>query len=438
MDPPGDPREFVRRLPLMAGCPPRVRAGLLAEMGEERAAPSSGHALPPEVVLTPMAYFLYEFLKEAARVIQEEAGESLGGALGRRAFERVRRRLAGRVPRGAMPTQEEAVQIAALYLRPASVPPPPSPSARRVRTSDDLASGRWAVRVFRPGTVEAAAARLLLLSRVSGLSRRELGELSSLILGLARERLGVDPGDYPVSFDRLAPAASAHPSGGAVIPYDPDSAIPDAGRLAAHLAHEAAGHGFFYRKTAAGRILSRLAAAEASASGVEAAEASDRLRIFGWTTVVVDEGFALWVELAVLRELRPVLGEAILEEEMMRYLLPDSDPYGRTDSEYFERVYGRAVNPYKEGYSALFDLERIWGRRCAVEAVRVAAGIADYGPEGRGVADLRELVSSHPEFCPDQRLMAVRAAALGDPGAARPNDPGAFREFARRALSRLG
>ncbi len=445
-----DPEEFVRRLPLIPGAPARVRRAIIAEEGVLRGEAARAHALAEGILLAPVAYFLAEFLKELAKYAYQQFGRQVGSELARDAYERVKSRVLGRGRPEGLPTLSEAMAVAELYF--SGGVERPTEGASRVAPADLLATSRVRLRPLPPGSPEAEVARLALLASVSPLSPEELGSLVDVVVGVARDRLGLEPPDFPIHFTLGEYAAArgspdgpltpfAEPGLGAFLLYDPEEAslrpefrrslVPRFSRLVAHLAHEYLGHGFIYSHTRAGKSLSEAAEAARAISGVERVAAEERLAAARDPLLVVDEGFALWVELAVLKELRPALGEEIVEEETLRYLAPDDDPFGRTRGEYFEEVYGRPINPYKEGYGALFDIERVWGRRCVPEAVKIACDVPDIRPLERGLGELRALYLRRPELAPDRRLMAVRSAVTSATSRARRNDVDAFREFAR-------
>ena len=444
-----DPEDFVWKLPLLPGTPARVRRALISESGLLKAESSRAHALIEGILLAPVAYFLAEFLKELAKQVYQQFGRQVGSELARDTYQRVKSRVLARGAKAeGLPSLAEALAVAELYFY--GRVERQSESASRVATTSLLATSRVRLRPLTPGSPEARIARLALLASVSALSQEELMELVEVVKQIARERLGISPPDFPIHFTlseyasaRGAPSGPltpfAEPGLGAFLLYDPEEAklrpeargalVPKLARLVAHLAHEYVGHGFVYSSTRVGQALSEAARAARGLSGVERVAAEERLAAARDPLLVVDEGFALWVELAVLKELRPALGESIVDEETLRYLGPDEDPFGRTRGEYFKAVYGRAINPYKEGYSALFDVEKVWGRRCVPEAVKIACDVPDVRPLERSLGELRALYLRRPELAPDRRLMAIRSAVVSAPARARRNDVDAFREF---------
>ncbi len=446
-----DPEEFVRRLPLTPGAPARVRRAIIAEEGILREESARAHALAEGILLAPVAYFLAEFLKELAKHAYQQFGRQVGSELARDAYSRVKSRVLGRGARPEeLPTLAEAMAVAELYF--SGGVERPTEGASRVAPVDLLATSVVRLRPLAPGSLEAEISKLALLASVSHLKPGELDSLVEIMRDAARERLGLEPPEFPVHFTLREYAAArgslngplapfAEPGLGAFLLYDPEEAslrpeargslVPRFARLVAHLAHEYLGHGYVYSHTRAGRSLAEAVRAARNLSGVERVAAEEKLSAVRDPLLVVDEGFTLWVELAVLKELRPALGEAIVDEETLRYLGPDEDPFGRTRSEYFEAVYGRPVNPYKEGYGALFDIEKTWGRRCVPEALKIACDVPDMRPLERSLGELRALYVRRPELAPDRRLMAIRSAVTSAPVRARRNDVDAFRRFIR-------
>ena len=439
-----DPKRFVERLPLMAGCPPSLRARLRQEF--DRMRESRAHMVSPE--MAPNAYFLMEFLKGVGVFLVGTALREVGKRVYRRVMERMRAEVPG-LDTSSLPTLEEALEVAELFR--GMLEPRPG---RRVAPLDGLALSR--VRLTVVPEEMRPLARLALLANSSYLEREEVLELASWLRGEA-SAMGADPGDFPlvvglreVMEARGDPAGDprvhaypeADPALGALIPYDPGEAaenpslaarlLPDFPRLCAAIAHEYLGHGFVYSSTRYGRIAARLRAEALSLSGPEGAEAEERLRAFTAPLLVVDEGFALWMELAILSRLSPLVPRGFVEGERMRHLTPPEDPMGRCSGPHFDRVYGGPVNPYREGYSMLLDLERTWGKRFVVEAVKMACSVPDF-TEGRSAAEIEFLLRERPGLCPDVRLSAIRAAAVSR----RPGTLSDFRRVAQEALAEV-
>lgn len=160
--------------------------------------------------------------------------------------------------------------------------------------------------------------------------------------------------------------------------------------IAAYLLHEKYGHGFFYTQTRLGRQLSILYR-HGFLRRVDAARLSRpypyqqylayqrAIEALSHSAIILNEGFAAWVELTVLPQMGPPIASAAYRR---RTFLMNDD---RLDiiakrSEYFQRFPNFRPSRYQEGYDYLnFIVDRYfgepWGSKCAVQIVLIAADV---------------------------------------------------------------
>jgi hypothetical protein len=196
--------------------------------------------------------------------------------------------------------------------------------------------------------------------------------------------------------------------------------------IAAYLLHEKYGHGFFYTQTRLGRQLDILyrhgflrkvdAARLARPYPYQQYLAYKRaIEALSDSTIILNEGFAAWVELTVLPQMRPEIASAAYRR---RNFLLDKD--SRLDtiakhSEYFQRFPNFRPSRYQEGYDYLnFIVDRYfgepWGPKCAVQVVLIAADVH------LGIAEMGDVVQFGltPEEMEDALLTAERDDARAD------------------------
>jgi len=170
-------------------------------------------------------------------------------------------------------------------------------------------------------------------------------------------------------------------------------------RIAAYLSHEKYGHGFFYVCTRLGRqlaILDKYRFLDKYAGEILDKPYPNELYMryrdaiiaLQHSALIVNEGFAAWLELHILRRMTPDIHAIIPErEEFMRESKTLLDL--RRTSHYF-REFPPPPNydsPYEEGRRLLDSIEHlypppeVYGVRCAIQAFLVATaiplGIAD-------------------------------------------------------------
>jgi hypothetical protein len=161
--------------------------------------------------------------------------------------------------------------------------------------------------------------------------------------------------------------------------------------IAAFLLHEKFGHGLFYNKTTLGNQLTilwvhgllykedrqRLPAPYPRILGTEYASAIEALND---SSIIVNEGFAAWLELTYISKLAPVIGQAVYRR---KGFLIDQDEALKSlmeTSEYFQR-FPPFMPPsrYREGYEYFRLIHSyfgdLYGPKCAVQAMIKATDI---------------------------------------------------------------
>ncbi|MBN1936094.1 MAG: hypothetical protein JW934_15605 [Anaerolineae bacterium] len=128
--------------------------------------------------------------------------------------------------------------------------------------------------------------------------------------------------------------------------------------VAAYLLHEKYGHGFFYTQTRLGQQLTLLKSHPKSNPEV--------VQLLEDSGLIVNEGFAAWLELTAL----PMLGRDVrLAADLRRIVLIEQATglYARErNSEFFREFSSRYDSRYREGYEYLEYIGRVFHIRCAV------------------------------------------------------------------------
>lgn len=162
-------------------------------------------------------------------------------------------------------------------------------------------------------------------------------------------------------------------------------------QIAAYLSHEKYGHGFFYTYTQLGRqlaVLDKHRFLDKYAERILAGpfpqtlyrEYSRAIRLIQHSALIMNEGVAAWIELNVLRRLRPELHAIIPEREVfMREAKTLQDV--QRHSEYFRKfpLGSQVTSPYEEGRHRLDAIQSLYpeefGSKCAIQAFIVATAI---------------------------------------------------------------
>ncbi len=150
--------------------------------------------------------------------------------------------------------------------------------------------------------------------------------------------------------------------------------------VAAYLLHEKYGHGFFYSETRLGQQLTRLLRHGFFEQTPEiAGEAYAAIaRDIKHSAIIVNEGFATWLELTFLAQLDREVRQAVYPR---RVLLVEKATglYDRQhNSDFFQAFPSRHDSPYREGFEYLDFISNKLDPRCAMRVFLVATHI-DFG-----------------------------------------------------------
>jgi hypothetical protein len=136
------------------------------------------------------------------------------------------------------------------------------------------------------------------------------------------------------------------------------------------------------------------------------------------STLVINEGFATWMELTVLHRLRGAISQTVyrrkdflFNDEQLKILAKDND------NDYFQRFEPFYASRYQEGYEYLEEIQEYFGSKCgskcAVQAMIKAAdvdlGITEQGGQvkfGLSAAQMRSALLD--EQAGDDALTYVR------------------------------
>jgi len=170
--------------------------------------------------------------------------------------------------------------------------------------------------------------------------------------------------------------------------------------VAAYLLHEKYGHGFFFAHTRLGRqlaVLDRhyfLRNEEEGMLGVPYPRSirqryAEAIRALDHSAIIVNEGFAAWVELNFLAQMEGEIAAAVhprkvflVEQATRLYSLI-------AESRYFQEFRPLFDSPYQEGYEKLEAIQRAfgdsYGKKCAIQVFLKATDISlgiKVGPDG--------------------------------------------------------
>jgi hypothetical protein len=139
--------------------------------------------------------------------------------------------------------------------------------------------------------------------------------------------------------------------------------------IAAYLLHEKFGHGFFYNQTNLGKQLKILQYYNDIQEIIELIEDS---------ALIVNEGFAVWLELSFLAKLdREVRQAANLREILLIH--EATGLYQREEtSEFFQRFPPKFDSRYREGFEYFDFISRNFNQRCVIKVLFIATDI-DFG-----------------------------------------------------------
>ncbi|ARV61510.1 hypothetical protein BZZ01_25325 [Nostocales cyanobacterium HT-58-2] len=201
--------------------------------------------------------------------------------------------------------------------------------------------------------------------------------------------------------------------------------------IVALLLHEKYGHGFFFSQTKLGKQLAIL-----YKYGLEPATDSKHLRapyprslyndyesvidLIYDSSIIVNEGFATWLELVILPRLSELMGQAAYRRRDFLFHRDSSMVDLAQDSEYFQKFQPQRVSKYREGCEYLELIHGYfgsdWGPKCAVQAMIKATdvdlGITESGGQvqfGLQVEQLKAILLNEQskDAQSDERLRAI-------------------------------
>ncbi len=186
--------------------------------------------------------------------------------------------------------------------------------------------------------------------------------------------------------------------------------------------HEKFGHGFFYQYTTLGKKLLEL---EYHRKGIvllmkELEEISNKYAIgLQWlcmSTLVVNEGFAVWLTLKTFEKLlekiskndQPFVQQMHQEKERIKTMAFSSENLN-IEHDYFVLKHGIPnVNPYAFGYNLFVQIEEKFGEKCVPEALKIAADII---LTRRQISRMSKTVKNDND-CADKRLDIIASSQL--------------------------
>ncbi|MBD3343363.1 MAG: hypothetical protein GF353_29975, partial [Candidatus Lokiarchaeota archaeon] len=189
--------------------------------------------------------------------------------------------------------------------------------------------------------------------------------------------------------------------------------------IAAFLLHEKYGHGFFYNQTVLGKQIAILQKhGYPDGSYDEGALDSNKIaKIIHESSIIVNEGFAAWMELTFLNKLDSEIRQSVNSRESL--LLHESTGMYELEkeSEYFKKYPSRFNSRYREGYECLKEINDVLHERCVVRAFIIATDI-NYGimenSEGKlgiqkSFQDIKSLVldDNNDAWCSQKRLYKI-------------------------------
>ncbi|MEM7592553.1 MAG: DUF4350 domain-containing protein [Cyanobacteria bacterium P01_A01_bin.83] len=166
------------------------------------------------------------------------------------------------------------------------------------------------------------------------------------------------------------------------------------GNIAALLLHEKYGHGFFYNYTKIGQQLTILyrhgLLRKVDREGLKSPylrllhqEYESAIETLHHSSIILNEGFATWMELTILRRLKGSVSQTVYRRKDFLFNYDEHLTFLQKEkSEYFQRFEPFYPSKYKEGYEYLEEIQNIFGKecgsKCAVQAVIKAADV-DFG-----------------------------------------------------------
>jgi hypothetical protein len=165
------------------------------------------------------------------------------------------------------------------------------------------------------------------------------------------------------------------------------------GNIAALLLHEKYGHGFFYNHTKIGQQLAILyrhgLLRKVDREGLKSPyprllhqEYESAIETLHHSSIILNEGFATWMELTILRRLKGSVSQTAYRRKDFLFNYDEHLTFLQKSSEYFQHFEPFYPSRYQEGYEYLEEIQTSFGTecgsKCVVQAVIKAADV-DFG-----------------------------------------------------------
>jgi hypothetical protein len=145
--------------------------------------------------------------------------------------------------------------------------------------------------------------------------------------------------------------------------------------IAACLLHEKYGHGFFYTHTRLGQQLAMLHRHGFPENPDAYEQYAAAVRLIKDSTVIVNEGFAAWMELTFLGKLDREVRQAVLPRQIL-LLEKATGLYERQrTTRFFQAFPARFDSPYREGFEYLDFVGRNLNLCCVVRTFLIATDV---------------------------------------------------------------
>lgn len=257
------------------------------------------------------------------------------------------------------------------------------------------------------------------------------------MLAAARREQWFNPALLDIILEYFVPTYL--PNRGAFIPYDPELAshlanlhitdrryleynllcsnesgeIPLKQNIAAYLLHEKYGHGFFYSQTRLGKQIALM----------ERYRPNDPLlEVIKDSAIIVNEGFATWMELTFLEKLDREIRSSTTARRIL-LLEEGTGLFDRETNRFFNKFPPRFDSRYREGFEYLDYIGRTFNLRCAVRVFLIAASVdlgivekstgeLDYDEQNEHIIVERLLETEKPDWRSHFRLRRMAELIL--------------------------
>jgi hypothetical protein len=185
--------------------------------------------------------------------------------------------------------------------------------------------------------------------------------------------------------------------------------------------HEKFGHSYFHQHTTLGKKLLEL---EYHHKGIEllmkelekiSNKYATGIQWLCVSTLVVDEGFATWLELKIFEKLLEI---SDLDQKFIQQVRHEIDNFKKmvfeseelnVQHEYFTLKYEKpVVNPYALGYDLFSQIEKKYGEKCVPKALEIAANVS----LTRRQISLMPNMIKNDKNCADKRLEKIACSDL--------------------------